>query len=41
MVIDSSKHRAGGPSKIDAAIEGVKLGAQRGAQTETILLGDN
>lgn len=29
------------PAEIDAAIEEVKLGAQRGAQTTTILKGDN
>lgn len=29
------------PAEIDAAIEEVKLGAQRGEQTETVLRGDN
>lgn len=29
------------PAEIDAAIEEVKLGAQNGEQTETILRGDN
>ncbi len=30
-----------GPAEIDAAIEEVKLGAQDGEQTETVLEGDN
>lgn len=29
------------PAEIDAAIEEVKLGAQQGAQTKTVLRGDN
>lgn len=29
------------PAEIDAAIEEVKLGAQRGEQTETVVRGDN
>lgn len=29
------------PAEIDAAIEEVKLGAQRGEQTETVIRGDN
>jgi len=29
------------PAEIDAAIEEVKLGAQRGEQTRTVLWGDN
>jgi hypothetical protein len=38
---ENGQHLGISPSEIDAAIEEVKLGAQNGAQTATILRGDN